>query len=523
MYTSIARRLYYAIPPSIAGFAYGWENASMSGILTMDQFLDYFHTPSAYRQGAMTAALLAGEFGGSLLTGFFVADRLGRRKTILSCVLIYLIGQAIIVASQNQAMFIAGRVVNGLGAGGLFQTISLYTAEITPPSIRGMMTSTMSTGIATGLLVAYWIQYAALNIQGTAAWRMCFALQLIPGAAVGTIIFFRPESPRWLFHHDRADEALQVLADLHANGDTTDPAVQAEFEEIRVVVEHERGTPPPSYLALLTEKQYRRRTALAMGLQFMQQISGVNIILYYAAKVFAQTGRTGTSAALLANGIESALFLVASYSLTMLMDVYGRRLPIIIGPTLMGICMIVVASMLIAFGSPHFNATTQAVEFNFADVDAGNTAVAFMFLYMIAFGALFSALPWTYQNEVFPLAARGRGTALSTCTNWFVNFWLGLYMPAALNSASWKLYYVFGGINIAISFVTFLFYPETSQRTLEELDLLFTPDRRKLVFLDRDACRKGSMLGHGLEDGVQTAKELEAALAMGTVEQKEVV
>lgn len=124
--TSLTRKLYYAIPPAIAGFAYGWENASMSGILTMTQFLDYFGTPSAFRQGVMTAGLLAGEFGGSLMIGFLISDRFGRRITILFCVVVYLIGQAIIVASQNQPMFIAGRVVNGLGAGGLFQTISLY-------------------------------------------------------------------------------------------------------------------------------------------------------------------------------------------------------------------------------------------------------------------------------------------------------------------------------------------------------------------------------------------------------------
>ncbi|KAJ5801943.1 uncharacterized protein N7503_004393 [Penicillium pulvis] len=516
--TSLRRKLYYAIPPAIAGFAYGWENASMSGILTMTQFLDYFGTPSAFRQGVMTAGLLAGEFGGSLMIGFLISDRFGRRITILFCVVVYLIGQAIIVASQNQPMFIAGRVVNGLGAGGLFQTISLYTAEITPPQIRGVMTSMMSLGIAMGLLVAYWVQYGAANIQGNAAWRMCFSLQLVPGAAVGAIMLFRPESPRWLFRHDRSEEALQVLAKLHAKGDQNAPVVQSEFEEIRVVVEYERGTPAPSYLSLLVSKQYRRRTALAMGLQFMQQITGVNIILYYAAKVFAQTGQTGTKAALLSNGIESALFLVASFSLTLLMDVYGRRKPLIIGPILMGICMIIVASMLVGFGAPYFDSATQEMKFNFADGAAGNTAVAFMFLYMVTFGASMASLPWTYQNEVFPINARGRGTALSTSVNWFVNFWLGLYMPTALNEGSWKVYYVFGGINIGISFVIYFFFPETSRRTLEELDLLFTPNRRTLVFLDKDACRKGSLLKHGLESGADAAKDLESALVLGAIE-----
>lgn len=516
--TSLSRKLYYALAPSITGFAYGWENASMGGILAMPAFLTYFHTPSAYRQGAMTAALIAGEFGGSLLIGFLLSDRYGRRRTILTSVVIYLIGQAIIVAAQNQPMFIAGRVVNGLGAGGLFQTMSLYTAEITPPEIRGMMTSTLNTGIAIGLLVAYWVQYAALNINGNAAWRMCFGLQLIPGLLVGVIIFFRPESPRWLFHHDYTEQALQVLADLHANGNRNDPVVQSEYEEIRVVVEFERGSPPPSYFSLLFSEKYRRRTVLGMGLQFMQQVTGINIILYYASKVFAQTGRTATTAALLANGISSALLLISSFSLTLLMDFYGRRKPIMIGPTAMGVCMIVVGSMLVGFGSPHFNATTQAVEFTFVNKAAGNAAVAFMLLYMVSFGAFFSALPWTYQNEVFPINARGRGTALATCTNWFVNFWLGLYIPAALNKASWKLYYIFGAINIVISIVGYFFFPETSQRTLEELDLLFTPNRRILVCFDRDACQKGSMLSHGLDTGPDAvAKDLESALVLAAV------
>lgn len=130
-----------------------------------------------------------------------------------------------------------------------------YTSEISPSGIRGMMTSTMNTGLAVGLLVAYWVRYGALNISGTAAWRMCFSLQLIPGALDGIIIFFRPESPRWLFHHDRSEEALQVLADLHANGNRDDAVVRAEYEEIRVVVEFERGAPPPSYFTLLFGKQ----------------------------------------------------------------------------------------------------------------------------------------------------------------------------------------------------------------------------------------------------------------------------
>ncbi|GAT21086.1 sugar transporter [Aspergillus luchuensis] len=173
--------------------------------------------------------------------------------------------------------------------------------------------------------------------------------------------------------------------------------------------------------------------------------------------------------------------------------------------------------LLVGYGSPHFDAESQQLKYSFANLNAGNAAVAFVFLYMISFGSTCAALPWTYQNEVFPVSARGRGTALSACINWFANFWLGLYMPEALNKAAWKIYFVFGGICIATSFVTYLFYPETAQRSLEELDLLFTPNRRKLVCFDWEACQKGSLLHRDFE-GVEVAQQLETALVMGGIQ-----
>lgn len=388
-----------------------------------------------------------------------------------------------------------------------------YTAEISPPQIRGRITSTLNTGIAIGILVAYWAQYGALRIQGNAAWRLCFALQLIPGVVVGTIMFLRPESPRWLIQHGRHEQALQILADLHANGNVNDVVVRAEFEEIRVVVSLEKSSSAPSYLALLFGQEYRRRTALAMGEQCMQQASGANIVLYYAAKVFAQTGRTGTKAALLANGISSALLLVATASLTVLIDFYGRRKPIFLGPACMGLCLVIVGSMLVGYGSPHFDHTTQAVQFSFQNVAAGNSAVAFMFLFQVFFGGLSSSIPWTYQSEVFPVIARARGTSLSVATNYFTNFWLGLYIPSALNSASWKLYFIFAGINFTAAIIGFLFFPETTGKSLEELDLLFTTERTIWVFRDKDACSKRPILKHNLgEDAEAAAIELRKRL-----------
>ncbi|KAL6242231.1 high affinity glucose transporter [Rhinocladiella similis] len=514
---SLLRVLYFILPNTIAGFAYGWEVASMGGILAMPQFLEYMDTPSDFTQGVMTATLIAGEFFGTLLIGLFFSDRFGRRITIILSCVIYLVGQAILVAAQNRDMFIAGRVINGFGAGPLFQTMAFYTAEITPAQVRGRVVATLNAGIALGILVAYWVQYGFLDVSGNAAWRSCFSLQLVPGVVVAVIMFWRAESPRWLVQHDRQEEALQVLADLHAHGDTTNNMVRSEFEEIRVVVNLEKTSATPPYFSLVFGRELRRRSGLAMGLQCMQQLSGANIVLYYAAKVFAQTGRTGPQASLLANGISSALLFGATTSLTIMIDYYGRRKPIFIGHASMGTCLVIVGSILVGFGSPRFDQVTQAVQFTFQNGSAGNTAVAFMFLFQVCFGAFSSSVPWTYQSEIYPVIARARGTALSTATNYFTNFWLGLYIPQALNSASWKVYFIFGAFNFTSAVIGFLFFPETTGKTLEELDLLFTPDRTVWVFCDKDAKSKRPIIRHTLDsDPEAVALELQTRLQKTT-------
>lgn len=140
-----------------------------------------------------------------------------------------------------------------------------YTAEIAPPHIRGRATSTLNTGIAVGILVAYWVQYGALNITGNGAWRLCFALQLLPGAAVGVLMLFRPESPRWLLQVGREDEAAQILSRLHGNGDASNALVRIEVAEIKAVVELESASNSPSYWALLSARTIDDGHGLPLG------------------------------------------------------------------------------------------------------------------------------------------------------------------------------------------------------------------------------------------------------------------
>ena len=229
--------------------------------------------------------------------------------------------------------------MNGLGAGGLIQSVPLYTAEVAPVWIRGRLGYNLNTGTALGLFVTYWVQYGSENIDNNGSWRTPLALQFIPVLILLSLMFQRPESPRWLFMQDRSEEALQVLAKLHGGGHEDDETVKAEYEEIRIINHYEKEMPPPSLFALFFKKDYRRRTLLGAGIQFLHEITGPNICLYYAPKVFTQAGVQGTQASLLANGINGALLLVSSFSLMWMADKYGRRnqMARIITPAFMGL------------------------------------------------------------------------------------------------------------------------------------------------------------------------------------------
>jgi MFS family permease len=226
--------------------------------LAMPQFLEYFNHPNNFLQGGITASIQAGAFAGSLLTGAFLADRLGRKKTILLGSAIFTIGCAIAAGSNGVPALAAGRVINGLGNGCLAMMVLLYQSEIAPREIRGRIISFQQCFINLGILVAFWIQYGSSFIDGQAAWRLPMGLQMVATVALHVTIYFLPESPRWLVAKDRHEEALMVLAKLHAGGDTDDLYVQAELKEIIAKINLEKRHSAPSYFQLLFGGEWRR-------------------------------------------------------------------------------------------------------------------------------------------------------------------------------------------------------------------------------------------------------------------------
>lgn len=232
-------------------------------------------------------------------------------------------------------------------------------------------------------------------------------------------MYFLPESPRWLVTRDRHEDALRVLAKLHARGNTDEPYVQAELREIIARIEYERQHPAPSYFQLLFGKE-RRRTWIGLGVQFWQQVTGINVIMYYAVFLFQQAGLAGTSASLLANGLQGLVLNLFTLPDMYWMDTWGRRKPMVIGAVGMGVSMMLIGVIMKTCGDPSYDPLTKKTNFTFVDKNASHAAIAFVYIYVMTFALTWACVAWVYPPEIFNMNIRGKGTSMTSATNWFV-------------------------------------------------------------------------------------------------------
>jgi MFS family permease len=200
----------------------------------------------------------AGSFAGSLAAGF-VSDRLGRRKALMVAAIIWNIGAILQASAVNVAHLVAGQVVGGISIGITSSQCCVYLAELAPARIRGRIVGIQQWSIEWGILIMYLISYACVRtIDGPTSFRVAWGIQMIPGTILLISLFFFPESPRWLAQHERWEESLQTLANLHAKGDINSSVVQLEFEEVREAARIAKEQEGVTYLALFGPKVIKR-------------------------------------------------------------------------------------------------------------------------------------------------------------------------------------------------------------------------------------------------------------------------
>lgn len=355
-----------------------------------------------------------GAFCGAAVAGL-VANRLGRRKTIILGALVFCLGGAIQTSAQNLGYLYGGRVVAGLGVGILTMIIPLYQAEIAHPSIRGRLTGLQQLFIGLGATTAVYTAYGTVkNYTSDDQWRIPLGIQIIPAGVLAALILLFPESPRWLMDHDRTEEALQTLAKLHANGDATDPWVLAEYEQIKQRIADERLNGASSLVELFRDPASFRRLVLVTAIQASVQMTGVSAIQYFSPQIYAKVG-VGTSQALLYTGISYLWGIAGQLGTILFIDRIGRRWTIIVGNLVCSITFIVTTAVIARFNDVGPSAQHSLLW----------TFLFFGWVFQFAFSMCCGSLSWVIPSEVFDTKTRAHGVAIGCLVSFAFNTMIG--------------------------------------------------------------------------------------------------
>ncbi|PHH90901.1 hypothetical protein CDD83_2320 [Cordyceps sp. RAO-2017] len=485
-FRGIAASRYVAMCASfsaIGGLLFGYDQGVISVILVMDQFLDRFAevadgaSGSGFYKGLMTAMITLGAFIGALNQGW-VADAYSRKYSIMIAVVIFTVGSAVQTAAVNYAMLVAARLFGGIGIGMLSMVVPLYISEISPPEIRGTLLVLEELSIVLGIVVSFWITYGTQFIGSHWSWQLPFLIQIIPGLLLGFGAILLPFSPRWLASKGREEEALLNLAKLRGLP-PTDPRVQREWLEIITESKFQRGVLAERHpdlvggsrtdrlrLELVSwadcfKKGCWRRTHVGAGLMFFQQFVGINALIYYSPTLFGTMG-LDHNMQLIMSGVLNITQLFGVLSSLWTLDHFGRRKILMCGSVGMFVAHFIIA-ILVGLYSNDWP----------SNMDKGWTSVAFLLFYMVAFGASWGPVPWAMPSEIFPSSLRAKGVAISTCSNWINNFIVGLITPPLVQNAGFGAYVFFASFCFLSFAWTFYFVPETSGKTLEEMDQVF--------------------------------------------------
>lgn len=287
---------------------------------------------------------------------------------------------------------------------------------------------------------------------------------MIPLVILAIGINFFPESPRWLLKKGRTEEGLDILAALRGDGDRDHPDVQKEFSEITNAIKEEESEGEPGYLSMLFVKDklnIPRRVHLSVWLQIIQELTGIGVITVYAPLVFKSAGFSTQTSQLL-SGVNNITYMLSTLVAVFTLDKWGRRFTLFYGAVCQGISLVLVAVLT----KPEIMAQNPS--------GYGIGATVFTFLYTAFFGMTWLTVPWLYPVEIYPTKVRAKGGAWSV-VGWSVGNALVMEItPPMIAGIGWITFLIFGAFNFLAIPIVWALYPETSNKTLEELDVVFS-------------------------------------------------
>ncbi len=431
-----------AVTGATAGLLFGFDTAVINGALL--SLRTHFALSEVQVEFGATS-LLYGCFAGAMAAGL-LSDRYGRRSILRVSGLLFLLSAVAASLAATFVEFTIARFVGGLGIGFASTIAPLYLAEVSPPEKRGSIVTLNQIAIVTGILVAYSTNWG-LAVFGPDAWRWMFGSAALPALAFLVCLRFVPESPRWLFQKQRLEEASAALVEI--NGTAT---LVEQVEEIQAAIAQEN--PAPGWM-----RRLRRPLLLAVAIAALQQMTGINTVLYYGSLLFVTHGNSGSDqrafAANVLLGITNLLFTLLAL---FIMDRVNRR-PLLTGSA--AVMLLALLLLVFAFHQVH---------------PAFSLVVGSTMLYVAAFATGLGPGAWVYMAEIFPTAIRGRAMSIATSVLWLSCILVSnsfLTLLRALGST--RTFALYAGIcAVAVAFFSRL--PETRGKSLEEIERFWRPE-----------------------------------------------
>jgi len=441
---------------SLGGILFGFDTAVISGTFGM---VETQFALSKIEVGWFGSSALVGAILGALVAGM-LSDRFGRKPVLLAAAIFFFVSALGSTIPPSFMLLIPARLIGGLGIGMASVLAPLYISEFAPPKIRGRLVALYQLSIVIGILLAYFSNWLLLAFsQGNAAsfggtgllhkvmisevWRAMFGAEMIPAGLFIILLFFIPESPRWLIRAGYETKGYSLLAKVSGAA-----VAKTEFSEIKNAIKSEEGT-----IRELFKPGLRLALIVGLGLSIFGQFTGVNIIVYYGPTILEKAGFRLDSALefQVAIGVINFIFTIIAF---WKIDSWGRR-PLLIG----GMAAVFVSLLIIA------------IQFTIG-VTSGIWIVIMLCVYMASLALSINAVIWVLTGEIFPNRVRGRAMSIATFSNWGTNFITAFLFPWYVAKIGMNAgFFTFAATCLIATLFFYRFVPETKGKSLEEIEM----------------------------------------------------
>ncbi|PKU84602.1 Sugar carrier protein C [Dendrobium catenatum] len=455
------------------GLLFGYDVGISGGVTSMDSFLIKFF-PTVYRKekgetstnqyckfdSQVLTMFTSSLYLAALIASFFasgITRVFGRKWSMFTGGTIFLVGAALNGAAMNVAMLIIGRILLGVGVGFTAQSAIIYLVEMAPASLRGMLNIGFQLMITIGILAANLINYQTAKIKGGWGWRVSLALAAVPAAVFTAGSLFLPDTPNSLIERGHEDQARSILRRIRGTDD-----IQKEFADIKAAGEESKAVKNP--WRSIAQRRYRPQLTMAVLIPFFQQLTGINVIMFYAPVLFKTIG-FGSNAALMSAVITGLVNVLATFVSSFTVDRVGRRALLLPDARLPYRLQITVGTLIaVMFGISGAGDISRAYAF---------TVVVFICIYVAGFAWSWGPVGLLVVSESFPLVIRSAGLSITVSVSMIFTFAIAQAFLALLCSLKFALFYFFGGwVLIMTGFVVF-FLPETKGVPIEEMAVVW--------------------------------------------------